>query len=379
MPRNIVICCDGTGNAYSDHNTNVIKLYQTLHIDGVQQVGYYHPGVGTEGSPTAHNKLESAWSMAIGLAFGGGLLRYVGDAYRFLMNTYQEGDHIFLFGFSRGAYTARSIAGILHMYGLLCPGNEGLIPYIIRSYARQTRNAAGMQSTFATAEGFKATFCRPCRIHLVGVWDTVSSVGFLWDPLKLAYTGRNPAMTHGRHAVSIDERRCFFRNNLWGEPFPGQTIKQVWFPGVHSDVGGSYHEAGLSQIALEWMLCEAVSLGLLVDREKAAWVLGRGEPFPNPDAPNPATPIHVSLKGFWKLLEFIPQTQFNPNTHTTVFKPPMDTPRIIPSGSVFHASVRQKLAVDPTYRPANLPPDWQQHEEPANPCAFPDLPTPHPS
>ncbi len=163
------------------------------------------------------------------------------------------------------------------MFGLLCPGNNGLIPYIIRLYAKRTRNEAGMKNTFEVADGFKFTFCRHCPLHFVGVWDTVSSVGWIWDPLKVPYTGQNPDMVNGRHAVSIDERRCYFQNNLWGDQLPGQSIKQVWFAGVHSDVGGSYSpaESGLSQIALEWMLCEAVPLGLLVDASKADQVLAR--------------------------------------------------------------------------------------------------------
>ena len=148
MTKNIVMCCDGTGNEFRDNNSNVVKLYSTLIIDGSRQVGYYHPGVGTMGDPTAHNRVSSAWSVVKGLAFGAGLLANVGDAYRYLMNVFEEGDCVYLFGFSRGAYTARALAGVLHMFGLLCPGNDGLIPYIIRMYARRTRKAAGMTHTF---------------------------------------------------------------------------------------------------------------------------------------------------------------------------------------------------------------------------------------
>jgi uncharacterized protein (DUF2235 family) len=194
LPKNIVICCDGTGNEFGDQNSNVVKLYSTPIIDGRQQVGYYHPGVGTMGAPTAHNKITKAWSVVMGLAFGAGLLASVGDAYRYLMNIYEPGDNVFLFGFSRGAYTARALAGAVHMFGLLSPGNEGLIPYVIRLYAKRTRNAAGMTHTFQVATEFKKTFCRDCQLHFVGVWDTVSSVGWVWDPLKLPYTGQNPTL-----------------------------------------------------------------------------------------------------------------------------------------------------------------------------------------
>jgi uncharacterized protein (DUF2235 family) len=371
VAKNIVVCCDGTGNEFGDNNSNVVKLYSALIIDGRQQVGYYHPGVGTMGAPTAHNRVSAAWSVAMGLAFGVGFLANVGDAYRYLMDVYEDGDQIYLFGFSRGAYTVRALAGALHMFGLLCPGNNGLIPYVIRMYARRTRAAGGMTHTFEVAEGFKATFCRPCPIHFVGVWDTVSSVGWIWDPLKLPYTAQNPDMANGRHAVSIDERRCYFRNNLWGQRLPSQnSLKQVWFAGVHSDVGGSYAppESGLSQIALQWMLCEAVPLGLLVDRARADKVLGRIPP-PPPFPPNPAQKIHVSLKKLWWILEFLPHSYYDYDTKKKKWRIPFGARRVIPEGSVLHQTVEEKLTLDPTYKPPNLP--QTRSIEPRNACQFP--------
>src|SRR5947209_20368916 len=100
MAKNIVICCDGTGDQYGDHNSNVVQLYRALVIDGKRQVGYYHPGVGTEGSPTSTNKLKAAISVFTGLAIGAGILDNVSDAYRYLMNLYEQGDNVYLFGFS---------------------------------------------------------------------------------------------------------------------------------------------------------------------------------------------------------------------------------------------------------------------------------------
>jgi uncharacterized protein (DUF2235 family) len=374
MAKNIVICCDGTGNEFGDHNSNVVKLYSTLIIDGRRQVGYYHPGVGTMGAPGAHNKISETWSVVMGLAFGAGLLANVGDAYRYLMNVYEDGDRVYLFGFSRGAYTVRALAGVIHMFGLLCPGNNGLIPYIIRLYAKRTRNAAGMKNTFEVADGFKFTFCRDCSLHFVGVWDTVSSVGWIWDPLKLPYTGQNPEIVNGRHAVSIDERRCYFRNNLWGDQLPGQSIKQVWFAGVHSDVGGSYApaESGLSQIALEWMLCEAVPLGLLVEPGKADQLLARVPlttiPPPPPVPPNPAQKIHNSLTGAWWILEFLPHSYYDPVAKKKKWRIPLGARRLIAEGSVLHETVKEKLKIDPDYKPSNLP--QSSSVEPRNACRF---------
>jgi uncharacterized protein (DUF2235 family) len=377
VPKNIVVCCDGTGQEYGDCNSNVVNLYRALILDDSRQVAYYHPGVGTEGSPTARNKVEAFFSVIAGLAFGAGILLYVGDAYRFLMNVYEDGDQIYLFGFSRGAYTVRALAGMISLYGLLHKENEGMIPYIVKMYSRKTRDAEGMSPMFKVAGGFKKTFSRRPKIHVVGVWDTVSSVGVIWDPLKLPYTAQNPIMVHGIHALSIDEKRCFFRNNLWGLPLPAkqneeqQTIHQVWFAGVHSDIGGGYPsaESGLSQITLEWMLGEAVKFGLLVDPQRAHMVVGRFPP-PPPVAPNPAEPIHISLNWKWWALEFIPRQVYDFTTGKKYWTFPLGSSRTIPAGSAVHESVVQKMAVDPTYTPGNLPNGWRDSVEKSEGCSF---------
>ncbi len=356
MPKNIVVCCDGTGNEFGDNNSNVVKLYSTLIIDGHSQIGYYHPGVGTMGSAAARNRVEKAWSMLMGLAFGSGILDNIGDAYRYLMEFYEEDDRVFIFGFSRGAYTARALAGLVHMYGLLCPGNEALIAYILRDFARKTRAAAGMAQTFKTADDFKATFSRHCPMHFVGVWDTVSSVGWIWDPLKLPYTARNPDMLTGRHCVSIDERRCYYRNNLWGDPYPGQDIRQVWFAGVHSDVGGSYPElqSGLSKITLEWMLDEAKAAGLLIDASKADAILG-SNPHNPAIAPNPKADLHKSLHGGWWILECLPHSYYDYKVGKKKWRIPLGARRTIPEDSVVHQSVENRMQAKIGYSPSNLP------------------------
>ena len=201
----------------------------------------------------------------LGQAIGYGLPADIRDAYVFLMNSFENGDRLFMFGFSRGAYTVRAVASLLHMYGLFPKGNETLVPYAIRMLGSMNRSktAEDRERYFVLAEQFKATFgeLRVCKPHFVGVWDTVSSVGWIENPLHLPYTADNLDIHYGRHAVAIDERRAFFRTNLWRHahesPAGGpQDLKQVWFPGVHCDVGGGCPESqrGLSKIALKCML-----------------------------------------------------------------------------------------------------------------------------
>src|SRR5215467_4366916 len=370
MPKNIVVCCDGTGNEFGDSNSNVVKLASTLVIDE-HQVSYYHPGVGTMGAPNARNWVEKKWDVIRGLAFGYGVTFCIADAYHYLIQTYEPGDQIYLFGFSRGAYTARALGGLLDMYGLLHKGNEGLIPYITEKFATRTKETQGMAHTLEVAEGFKQTFCQDVQIHFVGVWDTVSSVGWISDPVVIPFTATNPIMEIGRHAVSIDERRCFFRDNLWGKPFqpgePGfrvhQDIKQVWFAGVHSDVGGSYPEgeSGLSKITLEWMLHEAKLAGLRIHDDEAKRVLGVASPAPFV-RPDPSDGQHESLKDAWWVVEFLPHFKYDKmkgRPHWTL--PPIGKRRRLPIDpvthhnlAVLHESVFDRMQNVPEYRPENL-------------------------
>ena len=159
----------------------------------------------------------------LGLAVGYGLESDVRDAYVFLMNHYEPGDRVFLFGFSRGAYTVRAVASLLHMYGLIPQGNEPLVPYIIRMMMAINgvrQRGAGKEAVddyFESRAHFKADDVsrRECKPWFVGVWDTVESVGWVENPLKLPFVADNPDIEIGRHAIAIDERRAFFRNHLW--------------------------------------------------------------------------------------------------------------------------------------------------------------------
>ena len=360
MPKNVVVCCDGTGNSFENPETdsNVVKLYSSLTIDE-NQVAYYHPGVGTMGDPNARNRVARQWTLIKGMAFGAGLQANIGDAYRYLMNNYADGDQIYLFGFSRGAYTARALASLLHVYGLLCAGNDGLIPYILRLYSKTTREANYKKRTFETDESFKWQFSHshPVNVHFCGVWDTVSSYGWIYSPIKLPFEGDNPIIRIGRHAISIHERRCFFQDNLWGKGGDGQDLHQVWFSGVHSDIGGSYDESesGLSKITLEWMMVEAGKAGLLLNRDKAETVLGRQRSIlgtydlPGYVEPDPNGAKHESLTGFWWIPEFMPQ--MDPHAHGKRFIFPHGRSRQIPPGSYVHESV-----LAGRWKPGALPP-----------------------
>ena len=364
MARNIVVCCDGTGNEYGTENSNVVKLYWTLSADQ-KQSSYYHPGVGTMGARNALTAPGKWWTRVRGLAFGYGFSDNIADVYSFLMGEFQPEDRIFIFGFSRGSYTARALCGMLHMFGLLTPGNEALVPYAVRLYKSNDPRKLEI------AEGFKGTFSVECTPHFLGLWDTVSSVGWILDPIytkggRLPYTAKLPGIPILRHAVSIDERRAFYRQNLMHPNPPCSDFKEVWFPGVHSDVGGSYpeDESGLSKIALRWMLCEAEAAGLLLDPQKVIDVLGGSIPYV-PPAPNAM--LHKSLHGFWWLAEFWPKRVYHQITGQAKWKwiiwPNFAKRRLIPEGARIHQTTLDRMADPATnYHPKNLPQQFVTEE-----------------
>jgi uncharacterized protein (DUF2235 family) len=368
MTKNIVLCCDGTANEFTDHNTNVVKLYSTLEYDPVSQITYYHPGLGTMEPAGALTTFSRKITKLLGMALGYGLASDIRDAYVFLMQNFEKSDKIFLFGFSRGAYTVRAVASLLHMYGLIRPGNEALVPYAIQMLTgidRADASIAGQQEAkaryFELANGFKSTLSSAdCTPWFVGVWDTVSSVGWIENPLKLPFTTSNPDIQIGRHAVSIDERRAFFRNHLWRRPrdlrkdWGPKDVKQVWFPGVHCDVGGGYaeSESGLSKIALEWMLVEAKAAGLLVDTDKHNEILGHA-PNSQHVPPDPNAMIHESLTGAWNIAEFVLRKRYNWKTGKERRTMNLYRTRFIPSGALVHESAFLR---DGNYKD-RLPPD----------------------
>lgn len=289
MARNLVVCCDGTGNIWdNDYDTNVVKLTRLL-TKSESQILYYDPGVGTSNTYPSiglGNRIKTFTNEVVGLAFGGGVYENIGEAYGFLVEQYQPGDRIFLFGFSRGAFTVRCLAGMVNLFGITRPGTEPMIPTMTRIYFQPFDKAGKSGKTREScAEDIRAVFTREgkdARVYFLGVWDTVSTVGGL--PLSkknitssATIAGKN--YDHVRHAVALDEYRQAYAPRLYlGESKKqgkdlnfdsgDKSVKQIWFTGAHSDVGGSYKEEGLSNCSLKWMVEEAIAKGLQCNQER---------------------------------------------------------------------------------------------------------------
>ena len=386
MQKNLVICCDGTNNEVAGDSTNVLRLYRMLEKSD-RQLAFYDCGVGTIANPDRISGLGRKFSRLFDSAMGLTIRQHFLNAYRFLVRHYVPGDRIFLTGFSRGAYTARAIAGAVHMLGLVRPELEGLADLVWAIYSGENANVG---DKFAAASRFRKSFVvkdpdengidQPVKIHCVGVWDTVSAFGAISDMRSLPYTANNPSISHVRHALSIDEHRGIFQVNRFGHDAGQlhQTFKEVWFAGVHSDVGGGYAETNrtdsngkvirgstLCKVSLEWMLRELISVGLWInDTERQHLMNSSTHPVANPLGFN-----HESLTGLWNLLEIIPQRRFAasageprwhlPNfwRHRRMSRPSSGALPAIPP--TIHTSVLQRIQ-DPEsdYRPDNLPADF---------------------
>jgi uncharacterized protein (DUF2235 family) len=269
-PKRIVICADGTWDtpwqraAGTKAATNVWLLYQLVRpdaSDGLPQLAYYHPGVGTGG----------VIDRILGGAFGVGLSANIRDCYRFLVDHYAPGDAVYCFGFSRGAYTARSLVGLIRNCGIVARGRAGeqaerLIGEAYRLYRGRGDDTA---PTADRAVDFRARHSHPdLRITCVGVWDTVGAlgipVGLLGRLSRLCFGFHDVTLSswveRAFHAVAVDERRRPFTPTLWvqqlGAAESGQWLEQVWFAGSHTDVGGGYAapERGLADGTLRWMV-----------------------------------------------------------------------------------------------------------------------------
>ena len=416
--RNIIICCDGTGNEISENISNVLKLYRCLRkTEKTQprQLVFYDPGVGTLERPDPWHKLKQDFNAILGLATGYGLDDNVLAAYAFLVHNYQAGDQIYLFGFSRGAYTVRVLAGLIHKIGLISPeqvnlAGSGLIAYKqfssdvapkLRAKFKSAIDAVAAEDTlpqtaFDNAAQFaRITSTRWPTIRFVGVWDTVASVivpradRFYWPSLEeLAFTLLNPSVQTFRQAISMDERRCMFRLKKWDDPqtfkhnrfndahAEPQDILQVWFAGVHGDIGGGYpeKESGLSKYPLLWMIDEATKCGLQVNQatvNQLAWGIQRkGSPF-SYVVPDVRGDLHTSLRGPWWILEYLPKSAWYKEWPARKayfgYYIPDAEPRFIPDGATIHESVLQRMDAMPSYRPVNLPKQYEKFPMPVAP------------
>jgi uncharacterized protein (DUF2235 family) len=337
-PRQIIVCCDGTNNTLTggSRDTNVLKLAGRLAPEHEHQLVYYDPGVGVPDQmpPLGMlNELHRKQERIAGLAKGKGVYENIAEAYSFLVDNYAPGDEIYIFGFSRGAFTARCVAGMVHTFGIIRAECKPLILTLIRVYfttpggsrgkhgswwgAWRARRAlqkkskndqlaldTGMATGKAASADVKAYLAhkqerkvmreeiaeqvrnsftsshgRTACTHFVGVWDTVESVGiplFSRSITSSGFTRNKDGFRHIRQALSMDEHRLSFEPRLyWDEDYTvddpqdrsnSRSLRQRWFRGVHSDIGGGYdeHEAELSDQAFGWMLAEAVACGLRV-------------------------------------------------------------------------------------------------------------------
>lgn len=265
--KRIIVCCDGTWNQpfQEGGSTNVAKTVRAIRPSddaGVPQIVYYDPGVGT----------GNWFDRLVGGGLGVGLSQNVQDGYLFIVANYQPGDEIYLFGFSRGAYTVRSLAGLIGAVGILYKSLLARFPAAYAYYRTPSVNRNGELKTGL----LPAKRHENVPVKFLGVWDTVGALGIPGGPLRWASKWRysfhdvdlGKHIRHAYHALAIDERRRSFEPSIWKKVADAeQKVEQVWFCGAHSNVGGGYENTGLSDIAWKWMLEKASGCDLALDRE----------------------------------------------------------------------------------------------------------------
>jgi uncharacterized protein (DUF2235 family) len=256
--KRLIIFFDGTKNKFGDRNTNVVKCLRITSSDN--QINCYIPGVGSMKNKKYYFFTTRVIKQIVGLAFGYGLQERVLQAYKFLSNNYIIGDEIYIFGFSRGAYSAKVLLGLMHNCGLMDKNNEYNMQYAYDLYS--ARNPK-----FGLMRKFKKTFSRyDPKVKFLGLWDSVSSVGNIIQMRNYPNTSNMKNVECVRHAIAVDEKRYMFVNNTSNS---SKDNIQMWFAGVHSDVGGGQKEdeSQLSKLSLNWMVDEAVKKGFQINRE----------------------------------------------------------------------------------------------------------------
>ncbi|KAF4609409.1 hypothetical protein D9613_012988 [Agrocybe pediades] len=313
--RNLVISIDGTSNKFGSMNTNVIEHHSLL--DDEHQILYYNSGIGTYARPswTSPKFIGMVLHHKIDLAIAWDFDKTVMDAYRWISDKYESGDLIFMFGFSRGAFQVRVLSAMIEKVGLLRPGNELQIPFAYELYsdpATDELEPMGPQGSsrerVTIAEHFKRTFSRKgVKVHFVGVWDTVSSIGTVRGAKMLP--GTIDGMKHVcffRHALALDERRVkFLPEYANGGKGPDEKAtsgsiphtKEIWFAGTHSDIGGGNTiktTLDRTRPPLRWMVYEAGPLGL------------RMSPFERDLRDDEKVAVKESLSWVWWPFEYLP-------------------------------------------------------------------------
>jgi uncharacterized protein (DUF2235 family) len=295
--KRIIVCCDGTWNNddLQTDDTNVALLARAIHgsqqTDGIIQIVLYLRGVGSTGL-----KLETWIEGATGL----GVDDNIRSAYQFIAQNYLPGDDIYLFGFSRGAFTVRSLAGLITACGILYRQSLAALPDAWAYYRSPKPHAP---TTFASK--YQVQTHSDAEVRFLGVWDTVGSLGIPGNLLaeankqKFAFHDTTPSriVRTGVQALAIDEHRHNFTPTFWtGAAPPGVTIEQVWFAGAHADVGGGYRTRALADIPLVWMAKRAKAIGLAFD-----WTC-----LPDPGTLDAAAPAHDSSSGLFAVDRYRP-------------------------------------------------------------------------
>jgi uncharacterized protein (DUF2235 family) len=282
--KRIVVCCDGTwnrpdqvhdGETCASNVTKIARCISPVDPLGIPQLVFYDKGVGT-----------GQWDRLLGGGFGLGIKKKILDAYRFLVINYEPQDELFFLGFSRGAYTVRSTFGLIRNSGLLRPE---FMDRLDAAYALYRRRDNASHPDAVESELFRRTYSREPRAKFMGVWDTVGALGlpvggllqFINKPWSFHDMTLSSWVDNAYQALAIDEHRKPFQPSVWDRSANsnGQVLEQVWFAGVHSNVGGSYPRAGLSDITLLWMIAKAAACGLAIDRNCMASV---NNPKPDP-------------------------------------------------------------------------------------------------
>ena len=273
--KRLIVCCDGTWNAPEKldpeerHSTNVLRISRAIlpsDPKGIIQSVEYVRGIGT----------GNLLNRLVGGASGKGITSNILQAYQFISNNFEPGDHIYLFGFSRGAYTARSLSGFLYHVGILKKRFQSSLPSIYRIYQSIPKHEIpSLVAGYAHMidRDLVDRDRRVVPIHFLGVWDTVGALGVPFDLIRWLQQDRigfhdtelASNVDFAYHALAIHEFRWHFPPTLWTVKRQGQTVEQVWFPGAHSDVGGGLGKNGLANGPLLWMAGRASQVGLAID------------------------------------------------------------------------------------------------------------------